>query len=39
MIKKTVHEKQKNKNYAVFFALAAFVVVVFFVTIVKLKGA
>lgn len=33
-----VHEKQKKKNYAVLLALLAFVVTVFFVSIIRMKG-
>lgn len=33
-----LHEKQKKKNYAVLFALLAFVAVIFFVSIIRMKG-
>ncbi len=33
-----LHEKKKKKNYAVFFALIAFMAVVFFVSIIRMKG-
>lgn len=33
-----LHEKKKKKNYAVFFALIAFMVLVFFVSIIRMKG-
>ena len=33
-----LHEKQKIKNYAVFLAIIAFVVTVFFVSIIRMKG-
>jgi hypothetical protein len=33
-----LHEKKKRKNYAVFFALLAFMAVVFFVSIIRMKG-
>ncbi len=32
-----LHEKKKKKNYAVFFALIGLVVIIFFVTLVRLK--
>lgn len=33
-----VHEKQKKKNYAILLALLAFMVTVFFVSIIRMKG-
>ncbi len=33
-----LHDKQKKKNYAILFALIAFVVTVFFVSIIRMKG-
>lgn len=33
-----LHEKKKKKNYAIFFALIAFMVLVFFVSIIRMKG-
>lgn len=33
-----VHKKQKRKNYAVLLAILAFVVTVFFVSIIRMKG-
>jgi hypothetical protein len=38
MPRSPLHEKQKKKNYAVLFALLAFVVTVFFVSIIRMKG-
>lgn len=34
-----LHEKQKKKNYAILLALIAFVVTVFFVSIIRMKGS
>lgn len=34
-----LHKKQRRKNYAVLAALVVFMVTVFFVTIIRLKGA
>ena len=33
-----IHDKQKKKNYAVLAALVAFMVTVFFVSIIRMKG-
>lgn len=33
-----LHDKQKRKNWAVMLALMAFIVTVFFVTIIRMKG-
>lgn len=33
-----LHEKQKKKNYAIFLALIAFMVIVFFVSIIRMKA-
>jgi hypothetical protein len=33
------HEKQKSKNYAVLLALLAFVAIVFFVSMIRMKGS
>ncbi len=33
-----IHEKQKKKNYAVLLALVIFVVTIFFVSIIRMKG-
>jgi hypothetical protein len=33
-----VHDKQRKKNYAIFLALIAFVVVIFAVSIIKMQG-
>jgi len=33
-----MHEKQKKKNYAILLALLAFVVTVFFVSIIRMQG-
>ena len=38
MPRSPVHEKQKKKNYAVLLALLAFMVTVFFVSIIRMKG-
>lgn len=38
MPRSPVHEKQKRKNYAVLLALLAFMVTVFFVSIIRMKG-
>lgn len=35
----SLHEKQKKKNYAILAALLAFVVTVFFVSIIRMKGS
>jgi hypothetical protein len=37
MPKSQLHEVKKKKNYAVLLALAAFVLVVFFVSIIRMK--
>lgn len=34
-----LHDKQKKKNYAILLALAAFIVTVFFVSIIRMKGS
>jgi hypothetical protein len=34
-----LHEKQKKKNYAILLALVIFVVTVFFVSIIRMKGS
>jgi hypothetical protein len=36
--KRPVHEKQKKKNYAIFLAIIAFVITVFFVSVIRMKG-
>jgi len=33
-----LHEKQKKKNYTVFLALIVFMLTVFFVSIIRMKG-
>jgi hypothetical protein len=33
-----LHEKQKKKNYAILLALMIFIVTVFFVSIIRMKG-
>ena len=33
-----VHDKQRKKNYAVFLAIIAFVLVIFFVSIIRMKA-
>jgi hypothetical protein len=33
-----VHDKQRKKNYAIFLAIIAFVVVIFFVSLIRMKG-
>jgi hypothetical protein len=33
-----LHEKKKKTNYAIFLAIIAFAVVVFFVSIIRMKG-
>lgn len=33
-----LHEKKKKKNYAVLLALLAFMITVFFVSIIRMKG-
>jgi hypothetical protein len=33
-----LHEKKKGKNYAIFLAIIAFAVIVFFVSIIRMKG-
>lgn len=33
-----LHDKQKKKNYAILLALLAFIVTVFFVSIIRMKG-
>ncbi len=33
-----LHNRKKKKNYAVFFAIIAFMVVVFCVSIIRMKG-
>ena len=38
MANKTLHEKQKLKNYAVLIAIVAFVAVIFFVSIIRMRG-
>jgi hypothetical protein len=38
MPKGPMHEKQRKKNYAVFLALLAFALTVFFVSIIRMKG-
>lgn len=37
MPKSELHQRKKARNYAVFAAIAAFVLVVFFVTIIRMK--
>jgi len=37
MPRSDLHDKKKKKNYAVFFALIAFMVVIFVVSIIKMK--
>jgi hypothetical protein len=39
MPKGSLHERQKKKNLAVLGALIVFVVTVFFVTIIRMKGS
>jgi hypothetical protein len=34
-----IHDKQKKKNYAVLAALVIFMVTVFFVSIIRMKGS
>ncbi len=34
-----MHDKQKRKNYTILFALLAFVITVFFVSIIRMKGS
>ena len=34
-----LHEKQKKKNYAIFLAILAFALTVFFVSIIRMKGS
>ncbi len=34
-----LHEKQKKKNYAILAALLIFMVTVFFVSIIRMKGS
>lgn len=34
-----LHEKQKKKNYAVLLALLAFIITIFFVSIIRMKGS
>lgn len=34
-----MHDRQKRKNYAILFALLAFVAIVFFVSIIRMKGS
>lgn len=38
MPRSELHEKKKKKNYAVFFAIVAFMAVVFAVSIIRMKG-
>jgi hypothetical protein len=38
MPRSPLHEKQKKKNYAVLLALVAFMVTVFFVSVIRMKG-
>lgn len=38
MPRSELHEKKKKKNYAVFFAIIAFMAVVFVVSIIRMKG-
>jgi hypothetical protein len=33
-----LHKKQKRKNYAILLALTVFIVTVFFVSIIRMKG-
>ena len=33
-----VHDKQRKKNYAIFLAILAFAVTIFFVSIIRMKG-
>lgn len=33
-----LHERKKSKNYAVFLSVIAFMLVVFFVSIIRMKG-
>jgi len=33
-----LHDKQKKKNYAILLALLTFIVTVFFVSIIRMKG-
>jgi len=33
-----VHDKQRKKNYAIFLAIIAFVVVIFTVSIIRMQG-
>ncbi len=37
MPRSDLHDKKKKKNYAVFFALIAFMAVIFVVSIIKMK--
>ena len=39
MPRSPLHEKQKKKNYAILFALLAFMLTVFFVSIIRMKGS
>ena len=34
-----LHDKQKKKNYAILLAILAFVIIVFFVSIIRMKGS
>lgn len=38
MPRSELHERKKAKNYAVFLSVVAFMVVVFFVSIIRMKG-
>lgn len=38
MPRSELHEKKKVKNYAILLAVLAFMVVIFFVTIIRMKG-
>lgn len=38
MARSPMHEKQKFKNYAVLIALIVFMVTVFFVSLIRMKG-
>lgn len=38
MPRSELHEKKKKKNYVVFFALVAFMLVMFAVSIIKMKA-
>ena len=38
MTRSDLHEKQKRKNYAILAALVIFMLTVFFVSIIRMKG-